>query len=143
MAEEIVINHSVRIPESELKFRFATSSGPGGQHVNKAETRVTLLFDVANSPSLDDNARALIMKRLASRIDKEGVLQISVQESRSQHRNRETAVSRFQSLLAAALKPRKRRRPTRPSKAANERRLAEKKKRGQRKKERREWDTSR
>lgn len=140
MSNEIVINGNVRIPESELEFRFSTSSGPGGQHANKAETKVTLLFDVAHSPSLDTKSRTLLMNRLGSRLDKEGVLQISAQDSRSQHRNRETAVARFQQLLANALKPRKRRRKTRPSKAANERRLAEKKRRGRRKRERsRDW----
>jgi ribosome-associated protein len=136
----IPIKRGLTIPASEITFRFSTSSGPGGQHANKSETRVTLLFDVAQSPSLTEAQRALIRQRLGSRLDSAGVLQISVQDSRSQHKNRETAVARFQSLLAAALAPRKQRRKTRPNQAAKEKRLQAKKRRGQLKKERgRDW----
>lgn len=136
----ICVNDKLSIPVSELQFRFSTSSGPGGQHANKAETRVTLLFDVANSPSLTEAQREQVMQRLASRIDSSGVLQVSSQASRSQHQNRETAVSRFQQLLAEALKPRRQRRKTRAGQAAIERRLEEKRKRSERKRERgRDW----
>jgi ribosome-associated protein len=139
---EIPIKQGLAIPESEISFRFSTSSGPGGQHANKSETRVTLLFDVAQSPSLTEAQRALIMQRLGSRLDSTGVLQISVQDSRSQHKNRETAVARFQSLLAAALVPRKKRRKTRPSRAATEKRLQSKKRRSQIKRDRgRDWSS--
>ncbi|MCZ7673032.1 MAG: aminoacyl-tRNA hydrolase [Chloroflexi bacterium] len=93
--DEIVINEKVRIPLSELQYRFSTSSGPGGQHTNKAATRVTLLFDVAQSPSLDDETRRILLKRLTAYLDKEGVLQLHVQDSRSQHQNREIANGRF------------------------------------------------
>jgi ribosome-associated protein len=137
---DIVINRGLTIPASEISFRFSTSSGPGGQHANKSETRVTLLFDVAQSPSLTEAQRALIQQRLGSRLDSSGVLQISVQDSRSQHKNRETAVARFQAMLAAALAPRKKRRKTRPSRAAQEKRLQAKKRRGQKKRDRgRDW----
>ena len=132
----VPINEALQIPVAELSFRFSTSSGPGGQHVNKTATRVTLLFDVAHSPSLPDEVRARLLKRLANRIDKDGVLQLHVQSSRSQHRNRDTAVSIFQKLLADALKPRKKRRRTQPPAAANEKRLQEKKRRGERKQDR-------
>ena len=132
----VPINEAVQIPVAELSFRFSTSSGPGGQHVNKSATRVTLLFDVAHSPSLPDEVRVRLLKRLANRIDKDGVLQLHVQASRSQHRNRDTAVSIFQKLLADALKPRKKRRRTQPPAAANEKRLQEKKRRGERKQDR-------
>ena len=135
---EIIINQQLRIPLSELQYRFSTSSGPGGQHANKAATRVTLLFDVAHSPSLTEKMRRILRKRLASHLDKEGVLQIHVQDTRSQFRNREIANGRFRDLLAAALTKRKRRRPTRPSKAAMQKRLDSKKKQGRRKKERRQ-----
>jgi len=135
------INTKISIPLSELQFRFSTSSGPGGQHANKVATKVTLLFDVAGSPSLDEATRQRLLTKLANRIDKDGVLKLDVQESRSQHRNRETAVSKFQQLLAAALKPQKKRRKTKPSRAAKERRLESKKKLGKRKQERgRRWD---
>ena len=137
----VEINARVKIPATELNFRFSTSSGPGGQHANKAATRVTLLFDVAHSPSLDERTRQRLLERLDHRLTKEGVLQIDVQESRSQHQNRETAIRRFQQVLARALKRRKRRKKTRPSQAADERRLQKKKKRGQKKKERSwRWD---
>ncbi len=134
----IFINAQVSIPTAELKFRFSTSSGPGGQHANRSATKATLLFDVAQSPSLDEAARARLLHKLASRLDKEGVLQIDVQDSRSQYRNRETAVLRFQLILANALKQPKKRRKTKPSRAAVEKRLTNKKKRGQRKQERRQ-----
>jgi ribosome-associated protein len=136
----LIINEQVQIPLAELTFRFTTSGGPGGQHANKTATQATLLFDVANSPSLDEASRARLLEKLANRLDKEGVLQLSAHDSRSQLENRETAVARFQQLLADALKVQKKRRPTRPSRAAHERRLQSKKQRGKIKKERRgEW----
>ncbi len=134
----IFINAQVNIPTAELKFRFSTSGGPGGQHANRSATRATLLFDVAHSPSLDEATRARLLTKLASRLDKAGILRIDVQESRSQYRNRETAVLRFQLILANALKRPKKRRKTRPGRAAVEKRLADKKKRSQRKQERRQ-----
>jgi len=137
----IVINQHLSIPLSELTFRFATSSGPGGQHANRSATKVILLFDVARSPSLSEAQRERLLRKLASRLDREGVLHLEVQESRSQRQNRETAVSRFQALLASALIRPKKRRKTRPGRAAIEKRLAEKKLRGRRKQERRQkWE---
>lgn len=139
--EPIIINEQVSIPAAELQFRFSTSSGPGGQHVNRSATRVTLLFDVAQSPSLDEAARARLLQKLAPRLDKDGILHIDVQESRSQYRNRETAVLRFQLILANALKRPKKRRKTKPTQAAIEKRLAAKKQHGQRKQDRRQnWE---
>lgn len=138
---QIIINNKLTIPLSELQFRFTTSSGPGGQHVNKAETRVILSFDVANSPALDDPTRQRLLHKLANRLDKEGMLQLQVQESRSQHRNREIAIRRFQALLAAALLRRKKRKRTRPSQAAVERRLKAKRQQSEKKQSRRRrWD---
>lgn len=134
------INSDVQIPLAELTFRFSTSSGPGGQHANRSATRVTLLFDVANSPSLPDAVRVRLLAKLAPRLDKAGVLHVDVQESRSQYQNRETAVLRFQTILANALTVPKKRRKTRPSRATVEQRLEEKKRRGRRKQERgRDW----
>jgi ribosome-associated protein len=134
---QVIINDQLVIPLRELEFRFSQSSGPGGQHVNKSSTQVTLLFDVAQSPSLDEGTRARLLEKLASRLTKEGVLQISVQESRSQHQNREAAVARFQAVLSAALRRPKARRKTKPSRAAVEKRLEAKRQRGLRKRERR------
>lgn len=129
----VVIDGQLAIPESELAFRFSRSSGPGGQHVQRSDTRVELLFDVANSPSLSDEQRARIMARLGGQIDGQGVLRVVSAMTRSQLENRELAVRRFQDLLASALRQRRRRVATRPSKAAREARLAEKRLRSQRK----------
>jgi ribosome-associated protein len=134
---KITINDALAIPESELNFRFSRSSGPGGQHVQKSDTRVELLFDVARSPALTDEQRARILERLGTQIDGEGVLRVVSSATRSQLENREEAVARFQALLANALRVRKRRKPTRPSAAAREQRLAEKKVKAQHKATRR------
>jgi len=139
-ANDLYINEKLSIPEWELTFSFSASGGPGGQHANRSATRATLFFDVANSPSLSDSQRRRLMRRLSSRIDQDGILQVSAQDTRSQHRNRELATERFQELLAEALKRRKRRRPTRTPGWANERRLREKKRRGRLKRDRgRDW----
>lgn len=143
-ANRLYINDNLSIPEWELTFSFSASGGPGGQHANRSATRATLFFDVANSPSLSDSQRRRLMRRLSSRIDQEGILQVSAQDTRSQHRNRELATERFQELLAGALKRRNRRRSTRPPGWANGRRLEEKKRRGRLKRNRgrdwREWE---
>lgn len=134
----IDISKTISIPLSELSFRFSRSSGPGGQHANKAETRVELLFDVANSPSLTDAQRRRVMRRLSNRVDSDGVLHVTSQATRSQKENRERAIERFQQLLERALQPKKKRKKTKPSKSADERRLREKKRRSEIKKLRRE-----
>ena len=136
----IIINDDLSIPESELNFRFDTSGGPGGQHANRSATRVTLLFDVANSPSLDDASRAKLLENLGHHLDTNGVLQVSVQDTRSQKKNREIAESRFMVLLADALTEQKERISTKPAAHAIEKQKAEQKKHSQRKKERRtDW----
>lgn len=125
------INKRLAIPLAELHFRFSRSSGPGGQHVQKSSTRVELLFDVANSPSLSDAQRSQVQNRLAGYIDTAGVLHLVAQSERSQVRNREEVVARFQTMMRDALKRRKRRKKTRPSAAAKERRLDEKRRRAE------------
>ena len=134
--DTLPINDQVRIPHSELSFRFSRSSGPGGQHVQKSSTRVELLFDVAHSPSLSDEQRARVLKRLAGYLDADGVLHLVAQSERSQWRNREEVVARFQALMQQALRRRKRRRPTRPTAASQERRLREKRQRSEIKRQR-------
>lgn len=124
------INERVSIPEEELNFTASRSGGPGGQHVNKVSTRITLWFDVAGSLSLPEEEKRLIMRRLANRIGKDGVLRVTSQDTRSQAANREAAISRFVELMQAALKLQPARKKSRVSKAAKERRLAEKKRRG-------------
>lgn len=122
----LMITEHLAIPLAELEFRFSRSSGPGGQHVQRSDTRVELLFDVARSPSLTDEQRERIWTRLAGYIDHDGVLHLFSSATRSQLANRADVIARFQNLLAAALRPRKRRIATRPHPAARERRLAEK-----------------
>jgi len=122
----VVINQDLVIPSSELQFRFSRSSGPGGQHVNRSETRVELLFDVRSSPSLTEDQRQHLLQRLRTHLDSHGVVHIVSSETRSQSENRARSLARFQALLAGALRRRKRRIPTAPSTASRERRLAHK-----------------
>ena len=130
MTEDLLwITEEVAIPAAELNFRTARSSGPGGQHVQRTESKVELLFDLAASPSLSDAQRSLAFSRLAGRVDSAGVLHLSAQSSRSQLENREEVVARFRRLLAAALQPPKPRRATRPTAAARQRRLEGKRRR--------------
>lgn len=130
------ITNTLTIPLSELRFRFTRSSGPGGQHVNRSATRVELLFDVAGSSSLTEAQRERAMKALASYIDSDGVLHLVSQTFRSQLRNREEVVERFRTLMHKAMRVPKRRRPTRPSRVAQERRLARKRRRSEIKRQR-------
>jgi ribosome-associated protein len=127
----IPINRRFSLPRSELEFRATRSGGPGGQHVNTAATRIQLTWDIGASPSLSERRRQILLSRLSGRIDQQGVLRIVVDTHRSQHRNREEAVERLAALLADALRPRKKRRPTRPPARAKEKRLKEKKQRGE------------
>jgi len=131
------VSRSVAIPERELRWRFSRASGPGGQSVNTADSRVELSFDVRASHALGPIQRARALDRLSGRLV-DGVLTVTAAEHRSQLRNREAARDRLAKTLARALAPPPpKRRPTRPSKAANERRLREKKRRATTKKLRR------
>ncbi len=126
----IVINEQISIPEEELVLTASHSSGPGGQNVNKVSSRITLWFDVANSPSLSLEQKDLVMSRLATRIGKDGVLRVISQQTRSQLENKELAIERFAELLLDSVKQVPIRKKTRVSKGAKERRLEEKKQRG-------------
>jgi ribosome-associated protein len=127
------IRHGLEIPEAELDLSFARSGGPGGQHVNTSSTKVELRFDVAGSPSLSETQRARITEALGSRMTKDGVLVLHASEHASQTRNREAVVGRFANLLAEALRPRRQRRATRPSRAAKRRRLEAKRRQSEKK----------
>ncbi|MGD8995896.1 MAG: alternative ribosome rescue aminoacyl-tRNA hydrolase ArfB [Syntrophobacterales bacterium] len=132
----IQITDQLSIPQGELSFTASRSSGPGGQHINKVSTRVTLSFDVANSPSLTPEQKELIFARLATRISKQGVLRVVSQKTRSQAANRELALERFVQLLQQALEQRPERKPTKVPSAAKQKRVDEKKQRGKLKRER-------
>lgn len=119
----------VEIGDEELRFVTSRASGPGGQNVNKVETRVSVLFDVDASPSLDAEARARLHERLAGRISRTGVLRVTCQRHRTQAANREGAVARLVELLASALREEAPRRPTRVPRAAKRRRLEAKRRR--------------
>ena len=138
----IRITDQISIPEDELRFTASRSSGPGGQHVNKASTRVTLRFDLANSASLTQDQKQLLLEKLPTRISKQGVLRVVSQKTRSQAANREVALERFAELLRQALEVRPKRKPTKVPAAAEEKRIARKKHRGHIKKER-GWKISR
>ena len=125
----IEITNSIYIPEDRLVFKASRSGGPGGQNVNKVNTRVTLFFDVGNCDNLSDAQKRRIRTRLRTRVDKNGVLRVVSQKHRTQKANRETAIERMQGLLADALKTRPVRKKTRISNAANQRRLEEKRRR--------------
>jgi ribosome-associated protein len=137
MAAPLRVTRSVVLPEKELKWRFSRSSGPGGQSVNTADSRVQLSIDLTTTTVLGPIQRARAMERLADRLV-DGVLTVTAQEERSQLRNREIALERLAGILAAAIAPPPRdRKATRPSRAAVERRIAAKKRRARTKKLRR------
>ena len=126
MTDDLRVNGWLLIPGRELHERFSRSSGPGGQSVNTADSRVELSFDVARSSALPEWARTRAAERLAGRLAG-GVLTVAVSEQRSQLANRQAARARLAALLRAAVAPPQRQRvPTKPSRAANERRLAAK-----------------
>jgi len=132
----IQITPDLALPDEEISFTTSRSGGPGGQNVNKLETRVTLRFDLTGSAALSEEQRARLRERLATRITKDGVLHVTSQRHRSQMANRDAAVERFVELVEEALREEVPRKKTRPSRAAKARRLDEKRRRSGRKRER-------
>ncbi len=132
----IPIDDNLAIPDEEVTFATSRSGGPGGQNVNKLETRVTLRFDLAGSSALSENQKVRLRERLATRITRDGVLQVTSQRHRSQSMNREAAVERFAELLRENLREEPPRRKTRPSRAAKARRMDDKRRQSRRKRER-------
>lgn len=128
MDDGIEVAAGVVIPADELEFKFTPSGGPGGQHANKANTRVEVVFDVAASAAFSESQRARVVKKLGETV------RVVADDERSQKRNRALAVSRLQERVAAALVVPKRRRPTKPSRGAKERRLQAKRQQSERKK---------
>jgi ribosome-associated protein len=118
---------------NELHFSASRSSGPGGQNVNKVNTKVELRFHIPSSALLSDDEKALLMEKLAKKINSEGELILVVQTERSQIRNKEKVFEKFYTLVTRALNPRKKRKPTKPSQASKEDRLEEKRKQAEKK----------
>lgn len=131
LAEELRINERLSIPVAEVELRASRSSGPGGQHANVTASRVEAVFDVRASAVLDDSQRALLLERAGP------VITAVAQEARGQARNRELALERLTAKIAAALVVPRRRRPTKPTRAARRRRLEGKRQLGERKRGRR------
>jgi ribosome-associated protein len=138
---DVRVNRNLTIPDSELRMRFTTSGGPGGQHANKSSTRVELLWNVDNSTVLGPRQRARIKGALKRRIDSSGDLHLVSDIHRSQMRNRVEVETRLGQLLSQALAPTKNRVATKPSRSAVQRRIESKKKRGEIKRSRaKKWD---
>ena len=116
---------------NELEYKAVRSSGPGGQHANKTATKVELSFDLSESEALSENEKSLLMKKLSSRINKEGILKMSSEDSRSQHSNKEIVTQNFLEEIKEALKKPKPRKKTKPTKASKIKRLKEKRKKSE------------
>lgn len=130
---DLELGHGLVVPAELLRAQTSRSGGPGGQNVNKVESRVTIELDVDALPFADDR-KALIRERLAARINREGVLRVTSQVARSQSDNRERALTRMEELLRAALEEQTPRKKTRIPRAVKRKRLDEKKKVGEKKK---------
>ncbi len=138
--DDLRVTGSLSIPAAELHWRFDPSGGPGGQHANKASTRVELSFDVSESAAFDEPTRTRVLSGLGDRV-RDGVVTVQVNESRSQWRNRQLARRRLADLIVEALRPPPApRRPTRPTRASRQRRLDSKRRRSEIKRLRRRPD---
>lgn len=131
------ITSRISLDEGEIEERFVRASGPGGQNVNKVATAVQLRFRITGSPSLPEPVRQRLVRVAGRRVDKSGVLTIEARRYRDQSRNREDAIERLLKLIRKAVETPEPRRPTKPTTASRQRRLDEKRKRGELKKSRR------
>jgi ribosome-associated protein len=131
VADQLRIDERLSLPLSEIELRASRSSGPGGQHANVTASRVEAVFDVEASASLSDTQRARLLERLGP------VVTAVAQDARGQARNRELALERLAAKIAGGLRVSRRRRPTKPSRAARQRRLEQKRRTGERKRNRR------
>ena len=134
---DLTVSPELTIPASELGWRFSRSSGPGGQHVNTSDSRAELFWDVVQSASVTDHQRVVLLAKLQRRLVA-GVITVAASEQRSQLRNRESARTKLAGILAQALAPdAPDRRPTRPTRGSNQRRLVAKEQRSATKQQRR------
>ena len=138
---DLIINKTLTIPRSELQFRSVHSSGPGGQHVNKASTKVVLRWNLQESSALPEPIRRRMLDLWAARVSRDGWLTITSQRHRERGRNLEDCLGRLRGMIRDTLKPVKSRRPTRPTQASCRRRRQDKEKQSQKKERRRspEW----
>jgi len=136
------ITGTIIIPYSEIRFITSRSSGPGGQHVNTTDTRVTVLFNVDKSPSLSQLQKVAVRGKLRRRMDKRGILRVTSQKFRSQKSNKDSAIERFVELMQWALKPVVPRKETAVPKSAKRKRIERKKRTSQRKRDRKMPDLS-
>ena len=129
---------NIPIPDlsSEFVFKASRSSGPGGQNVNKVNSRIELRFDIVNSEILSEEQKRILLTKLKSRITSDGILLVVSQEDRSQLKNKEQTILKFREILEKALRPVKKRKQTAPTKASVEKRLQKKKKQGEKKSQR-------
>ena len=136
-SSHLKVTASLAIPRSELHHRASRAGGPGGQHVNTSSTRIEVLWDLTGSRAVTDEERDRIRVKLAARLDADGMVRVVASDRRSQQQNRQAAEERLASLIKHALHVPKKRRATKPTRAAKERRLTDKKKRSERKRDRR------
>jgi ribosome-associated protein len=134
---DLVIHARLSLPEEELRVEYARSGGPGGQNVNKVETKVQVRWNPAESEAISEADRAWLLTRLASRLTTDGDLLISSTRTRYRERNREDALRKLAETVREALRRPKRRRKSRPTRASIERRLETKRRRSRTKKDRR------
>ena len=132
----LAVNDSLSIPRTELDIRVSRSSGAGGQHVNKTSSRVEIFWNVVGSRALSEEQRARLREKLASRLTTEGSIRVVASDMRSQSRNRELAEERLAELVRRALIVPRKRRPTKPTRAAKEARLDSKKRHSTKKRDR-------
>ena len=138
---DLQVSSRILIPDAELRFTFARSSGPGGQNVNKVSSKATMHWDITQSPALPDDVKRRFLEKFASRITTLGEIVIISQESRDQPKNIQLCLDKLRGMILEVLVPPKKRRATKPTKGSKVRRLNEKKSKSQTKANRRaSWD---